>query len=84
MWTWNLFNLIFLIFRIVWFVPMPIKLEFIYKLTSVILSKDQGTHWDIYIQIDATRNLAPFSKLSHESDIIVQNSLDCNNSKEKI
>ena len=50
---------------------MPVKLEFIYKLTSVILSKDQGTYWDIYIQIDTTRNLASFSKLSHESDITI-------------
>ena len=50
---------------------MPIKLEFIYKLTSVILSKDQGTYWDIYIHIDRTRNLASFFKLSHESDITI-------------
>ena len=63
-WIWNLFRLIFLVFRIVWFSSAyffrPIKLEFTYNFNNIIRKK-QKTYAETYINTDRQRSYSlPF------------------------
>ena len=56
----------------------PIRLKLIYKLTPCnIIQRQRHILRHTYIQTDTARDLASFSKLSHESDITILNSLIC-------
>ena len=56
----------------------PIRLKLIYKLTpSNIIQRQRHILRHTYIQTDTGTDLASFSKLSHESDITILNTLIC-------